>query len=264
MTENALTSFGPRRISVEVSQPLMSSDSLPLLSRRSSAHNAEGVRASSEAVDPSQQDLEWMERLKHGDREALAALFQRHSRMVFGVSARILRNATEAQDLVQDVFLYLHEKRHAFDANRGTLASWLLRITYSRAFDRREYLNVRDVPEHAQMEDILERAQSETLLDGVTEAVLARQILERGLAQLTQREQATIQLFFFEGYTLREISTHLDETIVNTRHHYYRGLEKLRAAMEGTEKVSAAVSPRREARARREREAFGGAKAPAL
>jgi RNA polymerase sigma-70 factor (ECF subfamily) len=209
----------------------MTSDSLRLFMSRAAADSSKPDVAASETrvVEPSDNSL--MECIKQGDREALGQLFDRYAKVVFGVSARILRNATEAQDLVQDVFIQIHNKCHLFDAEKGSVASWLLRITYSRAFDRREYLNLRGWSGHSETEELVDTARVGSSLEVLTDTIFAGQIVERAFSELNQRERHTLEMFFFEGYTLREISVRLDETIINTRHHYYRGIDKLRAAL---------------------------------
>jgi|ERR1700722_388048 len=210
----------------------MGSESLPLSFLRSTtAEDSKTGFSVDVELDLRPSDNHLMECIKKGDRDALGLLFERYAKVVFSVSVRILRNSTEAQDLVQDVFLNIHHKCHLFNADKGSVASWLLRITYSRAFDRREYLNVRGWSAYSEIEEIKDTAQGDSPLDVLTNTVLAKQILERSLTDLTHRERTTLELFFFEGYTLREISIRLDETVVNTRHHYYRGIEKLRAAL---------------------------------
>jgi RNA polymerase sigma-70 factor, ECF subfamily len=220
----------------------MSSESLPLSFLSSTA--AESSKASAPVdveLDLRPSDNQLMECIKKGDRDALGLLFDRYSRIVYSVSARILRNSTEAQDLVQDVFLNIHHKCHLFNAEKGSVASWLLRITYSRAFDRREYLNIRGWSVYSDIEQLKDTSQVDSSLGAFTETILARQILERTFSKLTQRERATLEMFFFEGYTLREISVRLDETVVNTRHHYYRGIEKLRTALTDPRRRSSAA-----------------------
>jgi RNA polymerase sigma-70 factor (ECF subfamily) len=220
----------------------MGSESLPLSFLRSTAAEDSKTGASVDVeLDLRPSDNHLMECIKKGDRDALGLLFERYAKIVFSVSVRILRNSTEAQDLVQDVFLNIHHKCHLFNSDKGSVVSWLLRITYSRAFDRREYLNIRGWSAHSEIEEIKDPAQSHSSLDVLTETVLAKQIFERSLAELTQRERTTLELFFFEGYTLREISIKLDETVVNTRHHYYRGIEKLRAALRDQRRRSLAA-----------------------
>jgi RNA polymerase sigma-70 factor (ECF subfamily) len=191
----------------------------------------QGVEDASERLLVQTSDIELMERVKLGDRSSLGLLFERYARVVFAVSERILRNSTEAQDLLQEVFLYVHQKSNLFKAEKGSVASWLLRITYSRAFDRREYLNVRGWCDDTEIEEIANSTRSDSSLDVLNDSVLAKEILERGLADLTYRQRLTLEMYFFEGYTLREISAKLDESIVNTRHHYYRGIERLRAVV---------------------------------
>jgi DNA-directed RNA polymerase specialized sigma24 family protein len=55
-----------------------------------------------------------------------------------------------------------------------------------------------------------------------------RGAVARGLAELGDKEAATLQLFFFEGCELREVAERLGESLGNTRHYYYRDLERLR------------------------------------
>jgi RNA polymerase sigma-70 factor, ECF subfamily len=220
----------------------MGSESLPLSFLRSTAAEDSKTRASVDMeLDPRPSDNHLMECIKTGDRDALGLLFDRYARVVFAVSARIIRNSTEAQDLVQDVFLNIHHKCHLFNADKGSVISWILRVTYSRAFDRREYLNIRGWSAYSEIEEIKDTAQGDSSREVLTETILAKQILERTFSKLTQRERVTLELFFFEGYTLREISVRLDETVINTRHHYYRGIEKLRAALTDQSKRSAAA-----------------------
>jgi RNA polymerase sigma-70 factor, ECF subfamily len=207
----------------------MSSDSLRLFLNTVAESSKPKESVAGKLVRPSDDQL--MESIKLGDRDALGLLFDRYARVVFSVSARILRNSTEAQDLVQDVFLQIHQKCHLFDFEKGTVASWLLRITYSRAFNRREYLNLRGASDSFGIEEFAPLEQIESPLEALTDGLFVKQILERAASELTQRQRVTLEMYFFEGYTLREISTKLDESIINTRHHYYRGIEKLRAAL---------------------------------
>jgi RNA polymerase sigma-70 factor (ECF subfamily) len=61
----------------------------------------------------------------------------------------------------------------------------------------------------------------------IFESALVREILK----SLTSEQFETVRLFFFEGYTLTEISKKLGQPLGNVRHHYYRGLNKLRARL---------------------------------
>ncbi len=80
-------------------------------------------------------------RIQRGDLEAFEVLFDRHSGLVLRVGTRLFRNGTEAEDLVQEVFLYLFRKSHVFDSSKGLVRSWLIQVTYSRAFNHRKSHN---------------------------------------------------------------------------------------------------------------------------
>src|SRR6266481_3472058 len=81
-----------------------------------------------------------MRRIQSGDKQALGVLYDRYSRLILSVGLRILRDSSEAQELVQDVFLYVFQKSQDFNASKASLKSWIVQIAYSRAFNKREYL----------------------------------------------------------------------------------------------------------------------------
>ena len=92
---------------------------------------------------PESTDEVLMGRIQSGDKQALSVLYDRHARLILSVGLRILRDTSEAQELVQDVFLYVFQKSQDFDSAKSKLRSWLVQIAYSRAFNKREYLLLR-------------------------------------------------------------------------------------------------------------------------
>jgi len=155
----------------------------------------------------------------------LGLLFERYWRLVFGMACRILSDPSEAEEVAQEVFFYLYRKPELFDPSKGTLKAWIVQITLCRALDRKSYLARRrlftgdidslDVAEHTDLETEIE-------------ARLSRKHLEIALAGLPQMQRRTIESFYFEGLDLREISKQLRQPIGNVRHHFYRGLSRLR------------------------------------
>src|SRR5258708_1972717 len=81
------------------------------------------VRIADQATEVADDDL--MEQVRKGSRDALALLFSKHTRAVRNVAYRILRDESEADDLVQEVFLFLFQKAALFDANKGSASSWI-------------------------------------------------------------------------------------------------------------------------------------------
>jgi RNA polymerase sigma-70 factor (ECF subfamily) len=174
-----------------------------------------------------------MTRVAEGDQNALACLFQRHSRMLRNVASRILRDAAEAEDLVQDLFLFIQRKCAVFDSSKSSARSWIVQMAYHRAIERRRYLATRQFYGHADLEGRAERVVGEptTETEYSAEAVFGRNGLEKVIESLSEDQRETLRLHFFEGHTLAEISEKLGQPRGNIRHHYYRGLAALRKHM---------------------------------
>jgi RNA polymerase sigma-70 factor, ECF subfamily len=171
-----------------------------------------------------------------GDRDALAVLFQRYVRLTRGLVVRILRNSAEAEDLVQDLFIYLQRRCTIFDSSKSSARSWIVQMAYHRAIERRRYLTSRQFysrgDEHGMRNSVVGVPTDET--DYSAEVVFGRNGLEKVFESLSGDQRETLRLYFFDGYTLAEIAEKLSQPYTNVRHHYYRGLEKLRKQMFGT------------------------------
>lgn len=172
-------------------------------------------------------------RLQAGEQEALGLLFERYARVVRSIAARILRDSAEAEDLVQDLFLFIQRKCSTFDRSKISAGSWIVHATYQRAIERRRYLATRHFYKHLDVQSnasqLVGKPTAEN--DYSPEAVFGRNGLEKVLGCLTEDQRETLRLHFFEGYTLAEVSAKLGQSLGNVRHHYYRGLGRLRKQM---------------------------------
>jgi len=153
------------------------------------------------------------------------------------VAYRVLRNAAEADDLLQDIFILIHRKCGMFDPSRGSARFWILQMTYHRAIARRRYLNSRHFYTRVDLDDVdRELATPGTAGSGLGhcgDGLLGREGLQKILEELSENQRKTLQLFFVEGHTLGEIATKLNQTRGNVKNHYFRGLEKLRKQIFG-------------------------------
>jgi RNA polymerase sigma-70 factor (ECF subfamily) len=178
------------------------------------------------------QISELLEQIQEGDKEALGILFRRHACAVRNVAYRILRNEAEADDLVQEVFLFLFRKAALFDASQGAARSWIFQVTYHRAFDRRRYLNSRHFYCNLDLDETARRLadpRDELPFHELSmEGILGKKLMARFNARLTPEQRETIRLHFFEGHALKEIAELTGRSLVNVRQHYYRGLARLR------------------------------------
>jgi RNA polymerase sigma-70 factor (ECF subfamily) len=170
-----------------------------------------------------------MDRVQRGDVEAFEVLFDRYSDLVLRVGTRLFRNATEAEDLVQEVFLYLFRKSRVFDASKGLLKSWLIQVTYSRAFNYRKSHNGhrhegQASEDAAKIQPIEPGPDPERL----AELALWRSYFLEAFGSLRAEQRKTIEMYFYGGYTLQEISQETGYSFPSVRNHVYRGLERLR------------------------------------
>jgi RNA polymerase sigma-70 factor, ECF subfamily len=171
-------------------------------------------------------DEDLLSRIGFHSKDALALLFRRHRRAVLNVAERILRDASEAEDICQEVFLLLFEKAKLFDPSKGTASSWIIQVAYHRAMNRRQYLAHR---QHYNTQELDEEQIGGTRQPLFIDEMTARNMLTRLREQLSAEQRETLELHFFEGYSLREIAEKTNQTLGNVRHHYYRALERLRA-----------------------------------
>jgi RNA polymerase sigma-70 factor (ECF subfamily) len=204
--------------------------SLAAMKPRSPDANQHDPAASSKITDEA-----LMARIREDDKEALALLFRRYVGLVRSVGRRIIRNDAEAEDLVQEVFLYLYRKRTVYDSSRSSARSWIVQMAYRRSIERVRYLTTRQFYSDKSLNDETARAIGSltTEDDYSAEVVLRKTGLLKALKDLSNEQRETLELHFFEGYTLKEISVKTDQPHGNVRHHYYRGLGKLRRAFFG-------------------------------
>jgi RNA polymerase sigma-70 factor, ECF subfamily len=173
-------------------------------------------------------DEEAMARLQSNHSDALEILFDRYSRLVLSIARGIVRDSGEAEDLVQDVFFYIYKKSALFDGSKGSVKNWILQIALHRALDRKSHLARRGFYTGTELDSLDDSLSGEIDLDREIGSRLDRAQLEKAFAQLPALQRKTLGLFYFEGLRLREISERLSEPFGNTRHHFYRGLERLR------------------------------------
>jgi RNA polymerase sigma-70 factor, ECF subfamily len=173
------------------------------------------------------------EHLQSGNADALTVLFERHSPLLFGIARRILRNGTEAEDAVQQVFLDVFRSIQQFDPEKGEFKSWLLMFGYQRILNcRRALVSNRffDTDSFDEvLPELLHRSPGSLGYSLAEMSVLVEQVL----GHLQPRQRRTIELIYYEGLTAEEVSIRTGETVRVVRHNLYRGLEKLRKTLRG-------------------------------
>jgi RNA polymerase sigma-70 factor, ECF subfamily len=174
-------------------------------------------------------DESLMGHLQAGHADVLAIIFDRYYRLVLSVAMKILRDVGEAEDLMQTVFLEIFKSAAQFDPARGTLKVWILQFAYHRAMSRRQHLKIRNFYKNSDITEL----EGELLNPeaGQFNDQEIRHLVTEALGSLNETQSKVLKLAYFEGLSLREIAEQTHDTLGNVRHHYYRGLSKLRAVI---------------------------------
>ncbi|MGB6384145.1 MAG: sigma-70 family RNA polymerase sigma factor [Terriglobales bacterium] len=162
------------------------------------------------------------------DSEALDLLFGRYSKLVFGIALRILNDRSEAEEVVQEAFLCLYQKAILYDRNKGSAKGWVVQIAFSRARDRKAHLSRRGFYAGTDIDSVGDTLVGSGDIEHEVGVKLDFSHLQCAFEELTPIQRQTLELFYFEGLELREIGERLREPFGNVRHHFYRGLERLR------------------------------------
>jgi RNA polymerase sigma-70 factor (ECF subfamily) len=166
--------------------------------------------------------------------DALTVLFERYGPLVFRIARRILRNDTEAEDAVQQVFLDMFRSAEQFEPDKGSFKSWLLMFAYHRTFNRRRQLRTRGYYDSDSLEDVLPEAMIEGANRSLPFSAADTVILVEEVLKLIQpRQRRAIELTYYEGLTAEQVSEVTGESVRIVRHNIYRGLEKLRSVLCG-------------------------------
>jgi len=166
------------------------------------------------------------------DRQILTILFHRYARLVRFVAHRIIADWSEADDVVQEVFLSVHSKIAEFDFSIPKARSWLVQIACDCAISRSRHLTSQHFSAYRDLDACPHIPFGRRNHGGVR---VAREIelQARGTVfqSLSDDQRRILELYFCQGYTLDQIAAELGQSRENVRHHYFRGLEKLRKEM---------------------------------
>ena len=165
-----------------------------------------------------------IELLARGDDRALARLFERHSRLVYGIALRVLRSPAAAEDVLQEVFLQLWRNPGKFQPVRGGLSSWLAVVSRNRAIDVlrgiRDTDPIEDIPLESNS-DLAKEAEQHILMGRVREAVML----------LPEDQRQALELSFFDGFTHTEIAEKLNHPLGTVKTRIRAALQKLEEAL---------------------------------
>ena len=168
-------------------------------------------------------DAELLLGVQSGDEQAMAALFDRYSRVVYSVSLRVLRDPASAEDVLQEVFLQIWRNPDSFAATRGGLGGWLAVVARNRSIDvlRRkrptEVVDEMSLPSNFNLAEESERAVM---------VERARMVMQG----MPPEQRKTLEMAFFEGLTHAEIAEMTGDPLGTVKTRIRSALATLRKA----------------------------------
>jgi RNA polymerase sigma-70 factor (ECF subfamily) len=156
------------------------------------------------AAGPSRsEELALVERCRGGDLAAFETIYRTHAGRLYSVACRVLGNPTDAEDLLQEIFLAAHRKLETF-RGESALGTWLYRLAMNLCLDHLRSRATRS----GQVTDALddEHGLDDSGSRRLAERTVARMDLERAMAQLPEGCRTAFVLHDVEGLEHREIA----------------------------------------------------------
>ena len=184
--------------------------------------------------DPT--DLSVLQRIAARDTAALAQLYDRHSRLLFGLILRIVGDRGEAEDILQEAFVRVWTRAGTYDAQVGGPLPWIVRVARNCAIDRLRARRVRATVEVSAIDFAAVEAIVPTPgIQSPEAAVLVaerRRTLTDALAGIPAEQRELIEAAFFEGYTHSELAHRFELPLGTVKTRIRAGMNGMRRRLE--------------------------------
>lgn len=177
------------------------------------------------------EDTALIERCRRGDLQAFEEIYKTHSGKLYSLACRMLGNPTEAEDLLQEIFLSAHRKLDGF-RGESALGTWLYRLATNQCLD---YLRSRAARSN-QVTDTID--DDPAVLDvrsrGIADRAVAKMDLERAVAQLPEGARAAFVLHDVQGLEHKEVADVLGIAEGTSKSQVHKARLRLRALLGGS------------------------------
>ena len=188
--------------------------------------NVEASRSSDRPAEnmSATDDMGLLTRIQSGDQEAMSALFDRYGTMVYSVALRVLKDAGEAEDVMQEIFVQVWKNPGAFVSGKGSLGGWLVVVARNRSIDmirRRRPTEQVELFALPSSTNLAREAERNSLLGKI-----------RGvMVSLPEEQRNSVELAFFEGLSHSEIAEKTGDPLGTVKTRIRLALTSIRKAL---------------------------------
>jgi RNA polymerase sigma-70 factor (ECF subfamily) len=169
------------------------------------------------------------------DDQALAEAYRRNGDSCFALARRVLFDRALAEEVVQEIFVRLWNRPELFDADRGSLRSFLVAQAHGRSVD---LLRAETARRRREEREARQRVAEPIDLEREVVSLNEAETVRGALASLPESERVAIELAYFGGHTYREVAVLLEQPEGTVKSRIRAGLLHLRAAL-----VEAGIEP---------------------
>jgi RNA polymerase sigma-70 factor, ECF subfamily len=184
-----------------------------------------GVGKVSVPADPTIA-VQLIQQVANQDRDAFSQLYDRFSTLVFTLALRMLRVRSDAEDLLQEVFVQVWRQARGYSAARGSPEAWIINIARSRAIDK--IRSIRRMEKNFVLTDDPARAESGENVESSAAESEAKLTMNSALANLPEAQRKVLELAYFDGLTQTEIAERLAEPLGTVKTRMRSGIQRLR------------------------------------
>lgn len=164
-------------------------------------------------------------RIAAGDQGALAALYDTTSRLIYGITLRILGNPADAEEVTLDIYTQVWRSASNFDEARGSVVAWLTTMARSRAIDR-----LRTGANRNRREESLADLDPPAAAQPHPQPGIGREV-QTALKALAPEQREAIELAYWYGYSHSELAARLGQPLGTVKTRIRTGMMRLRSEL---------------------------------
>jgi RNA polymerase sigma-70 factor (ECF subfamily) len=178
----------------------------------------------------SNEEQEWLKRIKNGDKEAMKLLYRKYKNLLFGMIVSILKDREEAEDCLQEVFTQIWEKADYFDSEKGRAYSFIVTMARNKAIDRTRSKQFKqaDIADNTINDSTIIPESDEKNPHEAMEFRERAAIVRSALQKIPEKERELLIVSYYKGLSQSQIAEKMDIPLGTVKYRMRQGMIKLR------------------------------------